>query len=68
MILGEELAEAESPGLGERGDHFGGIEIVLRPDVLALEEELELGSQVRDPFLAAQDGIVPSHAEGPITR
>jgi len=27
MVIGEEPAEAESSGLGELGDHLGGVEI-----------------------------------------
>ncbi len=68
MLPGEELrAAGRRPVLGELGDHLAGIEIVLRPDVLALEEELELGSEVGDPVIAVQDGLVPAHPDGRVS-
>jgi hypothetical protein len=63
VILRKQASKAKLAPCGEGGDRLGGISIVLRPVVLALEKELELGSEVRDSSLVPQHGLLPGHSE-----
>ncbi len=67
MIIRQEPAEPASFDPFQHGNHFGGVEIVLRSWVLALEEELEVGGEVRHPLVAAEHGLWPRDADGRIT-
>jgi len=67
MILRQETVEPASFNARQLGNHFGGVEIVLRSWVLALEEDLEVGGEVRHIPVAAQDGLWPRDADGGIT-
>jgi hypothetical protein len=63
VILRKQASKPTLSPCGEGRDHLGGISIVLRPVVLALEEELELGSEVSDSSLVPQQRILPRHPE-----
>ena len=63
VVAGKQASKPTLPPWSETRDHLSGVSIVLRPVVLALEEELEFGSEIRDSSLTTQDGILPGHPE-----
>ena len=67
MVVGKQASKPTLPPCSEGWDHLGGVSIILRPVVLALEEELELGSEVWDSSLVSQHGVLPRHPESRIT-
>jgi len=66
VIAGKQASKPTLLPRSERWNDLGGVSIVLRPAVRALEEELELGSEVRDSSLVPKDGLPPGHAESRI--
>ena len=63
MTLRKQASKPTLPPGSEGRDHLGGVSIILRAVVFALEEELELGSEVSDSSLVPQQGILPGHSE-----
>jgi hypothetical protein len=67
VITGEEVSKPTLT-LGNKGwDYLGSVCVVLRPVVLALEEELEFGSEVGNSLLTSQHGVRPGNPESRIT-
>lgn len=60
------MSKPTLPLCGAVGNHHAGVSIILRPVVLALEEKLEFGSEVRDSLLVQQHGIPPGHPDSRI--
>src|SRR5580700_10297703 len=63
MIMGKEASKSLLSLRGQCGDYLAGVLIVLRPMVLALEDQLKLGSEVGDPVVCHQHGISPGRPQ-----
>jgi hypothetical protein len=66
VIVGKQASKPTLLPRSEGWNYLRGVSIVLGPAVLALEEELELRSEVRDSSLVSKHGLLPGHSESRI--